>query len=362
VRRITTIFNFGDDRAVKRLLALVAALFVGLLAACVEPRAESGPRSSPGAGLLSYVLRDIRGSAVSYRWIFWSRDFSREQVFIEAPAPPRLVFWASKERRVYYAIGPRVFIAAYPQSHPATSYVARLPSPNVMAMWLERTTGRLRVIVLEHIPDTSITRKADGTLIYRLADGAGVAASGLPTWGDSGVCTVLELGPAGQWTLVARRATKYGAADTPYLDVVNRFRHERGVSQHRLLMSYTCACRKRCGEDLPRSLVAELRGLVNFPLAGFRYSPPRGGQSGFVFRTVMDDAVHAAAPVFLVSPQGQALRRIKLDHRAQIGFVRNGRYLLLANEYSGDNPTVLDLKTGDVVFSVRARAAVWVPR
>lgn len=362
MRKIIAIFNFGDGLPVRSLPVLLAAVFVSLLAASTETRGGSGQPSTSEAGLLSYVMREEHGSAASYRWIFRSPDSGREQVFIEVPEPPKLVFWDSTERRAYYAIGSRVFVAAYPQAHAASSYVAKLPSPNVAAMWLERTTGRLRVIVLENIPDSSITRKADGTLIYRLGDGSNVVASDLPDWGDSAVCTVLELGPAGGWTFVARRATKYDAGDTPYLKVVDGFRHERGVSQHRLLTSYTCAYRKACGEALPRSMVSGLRELVNYPVADFRYIPPQGGRSGFVFRTDVGDALHAVAPVFLVSQHGRTLRRIKLQHLDQIGFALNGRYALLADEYSGDNPVLLDLETSKAVLSARARAAVWVPR
>ncbi len=127
-------------------------------------------------------------------------------------------------------------------------------------------------------------------------------------------------------------------------------------------MSYTCAYGKTCGEALPRSVVPRLRELVNYPVADFHYIPPRGDQSGFVFRTDMGDTQHAVGPVFLVSHQGRIVRRIKLHHLDQIGFARNSRYLLLANEYSGDNPTLIDLETGQAVLAVRARAAVWVPR
>ncbi len=160
---------------------------------------------------------------------------------------------------------------------------------------------------------------------------------------------------------MARRATKHGAGDTPYLDVVNGFRHERGVSQGRLLMSYACAYGETCGEHLPKPLVSRLREMGNYPATDFRYIPPGDGLRGLVFRTGMGDTLHAETPVFLVSQRGQTLRRIKLHHRDQIGFGRNGRYLLLADEYSGDNPILIDLETGNTVFSVRARAAVRVP-
>lgn len=351
----------GRQRTRCLMLALFAGALVIMSLACTEVRAGSDRSSNPGAALLSYVVREKPGSATRYRWILRSPDSNQEQVFVEVPEPPKLVFWDTKESKVYYVRGSRIFAAAYPQAHAVPSYVTKLPSPDAAAMWIERTTGRLRVIVLEEIPESSISRKTDGTLIYRLDDGSSVPAPGLPDWGDSGVCTVLELGSGGKWTLMARRATKYGAGETPGLDVVNGFRHESGVSQDRLLMSYTCAYGKILRKDLPTPMASSLREVVNFPATDFRYLPPADNLDGIVFRTVMGDTLHAAAPVFLVSQRDQTLRQIKLDREDQIGFARNSRYLLLANEYSGDNPILLDLETGNTVFSIRAHAAVWVP-
>ena len=342
-------------------LAGIAATLIGLLLACAGASAKSAGSFGPESALLSYVVAEKSGSATRYRWIFRRPDSNREQFFVEVPDPPKLVFWATKESRVYYAIGARILATAYPQTHAVSSQVAEAPSPNVAAMWIERSTGKLRVIVLNEISQSSITREADGTLIYRLDDGVSVPASGLPDWGDPGVCTVLELGSAGKWTLVARRATKFGAGDTPGLDVAKGFRHERGVSQDSLLTSYTCPHGQACGKDLPMPMASALRRLVNYPATDFRYIPSADGLRGLVFRTIMGDTPHAEAPVFLVSQGNQTLRQINLYHRNQIGLARNGRYLLLTDEYSGDNPLLLDLKTGDTVFSIRARAAVWVP-
>jgi hypothetical protein len=353
----------GRYRGCARSLTLVgiAATLIGLLVACAGASAKSGGSFGQESALLSYVVPEKSGSATHYHWIFRRPNSNREQFFVEVPEPPKLVFWATKERRVYYAIGSRIFAAAYPHAHALPSYVAEAPSPNVAAIWIERSTGRLRVIVLKEISQSSITRKADGTLIYRLDDGVRVPAPGLPDWGAPGVCTVFELGSGGTWTLVARRVTKFGAGDTPGLDVVSGFRHERGVSQDSLLTSYTCAYGQTCGRDLPAPTASALRGLVNYPATNFRYIPPADGLSGLVFRTIMGDTLHAETPVFSVSQGNRTLRQINLYHRNQIGLARNGRYLLLADEYSGDNPVLLDLKTGDTVFSIRARAAVWVP-
>jgi hypothetical protein len=155
-------------------------------------------------------------------------------------AAPELMFWDTQEMRVYYVAGSRIFSSAYPQRHAAPYVIAALPPGDVQGMWVERASGRLRVVELEEIPDDAITKGADGTLTYRLRDGSSVPGSDFPD-GTPGVCTVLELSPNGKWIRIARRASTFEAGEALGFDVVNDFRHERGASQNSLLMFYTFA-------------------------------------------------------------------------------------------------------------------------
>ena len=355
LKRITYIFNFGDRFPVKwpTIAALVIAACLGN---CVRTYAGNSRSFGDPEPLLSYVTE----SYGHYQWVFWGASSHQKEVFLELPKAPEFVFWDTQEMRVYYAVESRIFSAAYPQRLAAPSNIAALPPGDVRLMWVELASGRLRVVELEEIPDNAITKGIDATLTYRLHDGSSVPGSNFP-WGSPGVCTVLELTRNGKWLPVARRATKFEAGETPGLDVVNEFRHERGASQNTLLMSYTYAHGKLGGENLPKELISRLTKAGIHSVSDFTYAPGGNGLAGLVFPAVMGDTLHAETPLFIVSQTGQ-LRRIKLRSRDdQIGLTRSSRYLLIANEYSGDDPTVIDLKTGTTLISERARSAVWVP-
>jgi hypothetical protein len=114
-------------------------------------------------------------------------------------------------------------------------------------------------------------------------------------------------------------------------------------------------------ERFPKELISGLAKAGVSSANDFTYAPGRNGLPGLVFPVVMGDTAHAEKPVFIVS-QAHTFTRVKLRNRdEQIGIARSGRYLLIAAEYSGDDPTVTDLKTNTTLISKRAHAAVWVP-
>jgi len=78
----------------------------------------------------------------------------------------------------------------------------------------------------------------------------------VPNWGAAYVCSVLELQADGAtWRLLATRATKDDAGDTPGISVVSDLRNEVGYSSDRLDTSYTCG-NGQCANDVPKHLVA----------------------------------------------------------------------------------------------------------
>ena len=331
------------------------ALYIG---SCVGAFAGNS-RTLGGAGpLLSYIMK----GRAKYQWIFWNTSSRQKEVFLELPQAPELIFWDTREMRVYYAVGPRIFAAAYPKGPAAPSAIALLPRGDVQVLWMESTSGRLRVVELEEIPDDAITKGADRTVTYRLHDGSSVPGSDFPE-GIPAVCTVLELDRNGKWLFVGRRATKIGAGEAPGLDVVHDLRHERGASKDSLLLSYAYAHAKIRGETLPKNLIPRLRRAGNYSVDDFVYVPEVNGLAGLVFSTVTGDTVHAETPVFLAPHDHRSLRRIQLRNRHQpIALGRNDRYLLIADEYSGDDPTVIDLETSKTLLSEHGSASVWVPR
>jgi len=73
------------------------------------------------------------------------------------------------------------------------------------------------------------------------------------------------------------------------------------------------------------------------------------------------DTPHLTQPVFSWRRDGDALKRIAVSSGPQLQLARAGSLVLLAREYGGENPLVLDLNSGKTVFSVRGYGAVWVP-
>ena len=210
------------------------------------------------------------------------------------------------------------------------------------------------------IPDSAIIKKTGNTVVYRLADGSIVSGMGFPDWGVAAVLTVLECGPRGEWTRIAQRATKDEAGDTPGMEVVDEFRHERGASRDTIINSCICANWAMCGNDAPKSFVRLLRAADQD--GEFRYIPPRNGLMGLLFATAFGDTLHTVPPFFLVSQSGEHMKQIELGDRNAVDACPDSQSLLIADQYGGDNPIVIDLKTGRAVFSSEnATDAVWIP-
>jgi hypothetical protein len=334
-------------------LGIAALVLAACLGNCDQIAAENSRGFALGGPILSYIAEHDG----HYRWIFWSASSRQKETFLELPEAPKLVFWDTQKMRVYYAIGSRILSAAYPQRHSAPSYIATLPPGDVQVMWVQRSSGRLRAVKVE---SAAASNNNDGTTTYSLEDGTSVRGFDFPD-GIPGVCTVLELRRNGKWVPVVRRASVFEAGDTPGLGVVNDFRYERGASQDTLLMSYTYAYGKMIGKDLRKTLISGLANAGISSPSDFPYVSEQSGAAELVFHTGEGDTVHAETPVFLVSRTDQ-LTRLKLrDGYKQIGLGRSGRYLLIEDEYSGDNPTVIDLKTSKTLINERAQSSVWVP-
>lgn len=344
----------------------VAIALTGCLFVCSQASAGNAATQS-AAHLLSYVVEEnVPDSGVRYHWKFWDPDTGKQQTFLDLPDKPKLVIWDTQERLVYYSIGSRIFDAPYPRTYALATQVGDLPPGDATVMWLERTTGRLRVIVREEIPDSAIIRKPDDKVVFRLADGSTVSGTDLPDWGVAAVLTVLELGPRGKWALLARRATKDGDPDTPGLDEVEDLWHERGVSQHALLASYTLPNphphHRMDLEEVSKSLAERLRIDGYHGGKHFLYLRLPGSPNGIVFYEGDSDFLFLETPIFLLSRDGKQLKRLDLGNRRFVGLGKSGIYLLIADAGNGDNPIVIDLNTGGTVFSPEnAHDAMWIP-
>jgi hypothetical protein len=92
------------------------------------------------------------------------------------------------------------------------------------------------------------------------------------------------------------------------------------------------------------------------------YADP--GKTPFLlgFGTVMGDSPHLVGPAYVLQRDGKATKPATLEVAAQVQVGIKGSLILVAEEYSGDNPVLFDAQTGQVVWAPRgASAAVWLP-
>jgi hypothetical protein len=336
-----------------RLLVLTVAV---VCLGCAHPHIGARGQLWSDQHILSYLV----DTGTSHRWMLWSAEKRESALFLELSAEPRIAFWDVTHQLVYYALQTQVYAAPYAVLQPRPSLVADLPSPGdtVRLLWIERATGALRVLTLEDVPPDAVITEPDGTLVYRLTDGRTVAGLTKPHWGRPAICTVLELGGDGHWKMIVQKGTKWQAGDTPGDSVVDDWRHEEGFSQRTLLMRGTCLS-GLCREDLPEALAAQVRERGLGDVDDFSYYP--SATNGVIFRTVMGDTLHATQPVFRVR-DGQVGDAVELGAAKQMGFSAMDHYLLIADEYTGNNPHVIDLKNGTIVFASRGHGSVWIPR
>lgn len=278
-------------------------------------------------------------------WLFWRADSNQIQLFLTASSAPRHVFWSVPESNAYYVLGNAIYRSRIDRIPAQPERVADLPSSfgAVQALWRERSTGRLRVATMQAVAESAIVTTKRGVR-YRLADGSTIAALADPAWGLPFIASVLQLGDdRTSWQLIARRATKDQAGDTPGLSVTDDLRHEDGVSNQRLLESYTCSagiCRNAVAAALARrASQAAKRALDPDEVSIF---PGDGKQPALLFGTVMGDEVHITGPVLFVPAGEKAIVALPTEGRRQLGLGFAKSLVLLADEYTGATPIVIE--------------------
>lgn len=107
-----------------------------------------------------------------------------------------------------------------------------------------------------------------------------------------------------------------------------------------------------------KALAAQVKSLDAVAIAD------PGANTPFLLAAAIQTAEtpHMARPVHLVARQGLQLQKPALPTPAQVQIGLAGRYALIAEEYSGNAPIVVDLQTGKTVLSLpKASMATWLP-
>jgi hypothetical protein len=311
---------------------------------------------------LSYFLQ----SDGKTQWMLWSSGNDRAEPVAELPSVPSSVFFEKDANVADMLVGDDVYRIALSSRPAPAEKVTSLPSEfgAIRALWRDKSTGQLRAIAMQRVAKAQIATEG-GKQVYRLKDGAKVAALADPTWGAPYLCSVLELtSDGGAWKRIAVRATKDEAGETPGDSVADDLRQEAGVSSERLLESYTCKS-GHCRNDVPAAFVALAARKAKRKLTDDDLSLWRVGDSlhSVLFATVAGDQLHAAAPILVVGAEASApALDLPLGRAGQYGLgVEEGR-LLVAEERSGAHPIVVDLHSARLLLDVaKGELATWVP-
>lgn len=310
------------------------------------------------------MLAYFQHQGASYQWMLWRPGQKQASLFLETRGEPQNIFWDRSAKRVYYTLDGKIFQAHWDSLPGQSEQIAALPvnAGKLRGLWRERSTRRLRLVAMQAVATADVLTR--GGLRYRLPGGRSIAATGLPPWGVPFVCTVLELdGDASRWTVLAQRATKDLAGDTPGISVVDDVRHEWGASSDGLLASYTCGA-GQCRAEVPVRLIklAETQAQQKLNADEMSMLPANSARAAVLFDTASGDQLHMVAPVFLIAADGRATLVARKHERKQLGLAIEQGYLLLADELTGARPVVIELRTGVVRFQPEGWGAVWLPR
>jgi hypothetical protein len=301
---------------------------------------QSAVAGDLGVPVLSYLQKDTAG----YRWMFWQSDQAQPVTFLSASSQPRHIFWDAGHDRVYYVLDGAVRRARISVIPARAERLASVPTGagDIRALWRDRISGQLRVVAM---------RPAGGSA-------AGIK---VPSWGKPFICTLFELDELQQkWRVVARRATKDLAGDTPGIAVMDDLRREYGVSNDRLFERSSCASGE-CRNDVAAAVLARVASETGRAYSGDDLSMWKvGAHRTILFGVTEGDQLHMTPPVLLVQPD-QSMQALPVEGRGQLGLAIRQSLLLIADEWTGSRPQVINLDTGALQFSADGWGAVWVP-
>lgn len=353
--------SHDPDGTMRRLLLLGIISIIGVILGgfMFRPAMASTVAKTEGSLRVSCFEPGKKGQI---EWIIWDARSNQKTVFKRVPEVPKNLIWVIDRQEVYYSLKNEIFVASYADPEAQAKMLGTFPSGQIepTGMWLDQKTRRLRILRMLPVPESGVIKQKDGHLLYQLESGKPVPGLNEPDWGVPYICQVWELKAPDQWTLVVQKGTKWEAGDTPGPDVVSDYMletgrsFERGYSQDSddWLSHRTEPPASWLQQNHLRPTDSEEEGLAQW------VDPALG--TGILFNLAFGDTLHAMSPVYYLA-QGKAFKIEVFKGRAeQISFAKRAQFILITEEYTGDHPSVLDLKTGKLVWSSQGRTAVWI--
>jgi len=277
--------------------------------------------------------------AVATDWRVYDPETGRDFSYLRLRGVPTRIRWERSFRFVEYKLGDRVYWARWaPNANPTE--ILRLPADSTICdFWEDPQAGRWSCALDRHLPE--FTRSGylytpSAGEVWTSTDGGArwVLVRSDSCWGDEG-CDCAQ----GRWLAAAGNSR---VKIEELLDSMRVEHHPYHVLTHSIrdseaeaLVATTCAWDSGCRLEF---------------FEGF------------------GDTDHAMAPLVYVN-ESRGIRRTVYEvpdtsvSFGQIGFQEEGRYLLVAGEYVGANPAVIDLRDGRTLLGRldAAFGAVWVP-
>jgi hypothetical protein len=181
-------------------------------------------------------------------------------------------------------------------------------------------------------------------------------------------CALYEVPSSGPWrkTQEEKASSNNGGGDTSCEAFASRHRVATySVSNPQLMKAYQCVGRASICNSSGDKRNDAIKGSIeksNKDFVGANLADP--GKTPFLlgFGTTMGDTPHLMGPAHVLQRDGKTAKPATLKVPNQVQVAIKGSLILVAEEYSGDNPLVFDADTGQVLLSLKgASSAVWVP-
>ena len=357
---------------------------LGLALMCVNAQA------SPA---LSYFVTE--GTECS--WYKWDSEKPAERALLaKFTKCPELVFFDSQQNMAYFSAENTVYTLALKQQVSLPTKYASLPKVDgeKVVLWIDKSNGRLRLLVVSDVPEKNVVRKgdrvflrkADGSLIEGITKGMFIAGFAYaPMWENPQLLTVYELVSGDKWQRKAELASeaffwlsrarevwKEGAIN--WDDVkVSPIWNERGLSGY---SASADLCENETKDDLhcfrgvedfvnPLAQASIERYFNKTKITDLFHIEFKQTNTALVFNTVFGDTLHAVLPLLFC--KDKCMQQTPLDIHTSPGNTQERLtvsfpFLLVVDDEltEGNNPNVVDLRTGEIIFNSTCFGAMWM--
>lgn len=278
----------------------------------------------------------------------------KETVLMHSKDCPKNLIWDMKNKTLYYTSEDFLFSRPLDRSKMGPQKLVKLPQKENFSISLDAEKHQPLISYLVEVPIEDYKFTGEGETrkeIYKF-EGKTYETTTTPPWGIPyvAISAVLE---KGKWKRLEVVPTKSEAGDTPGLDALSE-RKTEGLSMSEIAKDMYCYSKKLdcTAEDKKIAKLVKAEESDN-------YGHIETKKSEFVFGTLFGDSMHASAPVFLCQNHCATSKKLKEVTETQIGLATQGDYLLVVNEFTGDNPRVYDADGKLVYDNSSASQTIW---